>query len=285
MAEQLNRGKIGATGLAVKAWTARYQKALEACDRKECWRLLRVDTNRLPAGVDRTVFLNRISSVAWDLSGGTGYAPGDPNGYKDGRDFVWGNRKRKDHNGVMLVGRPVYPLGHPRRCRNGINKAFENGEQLGSYSDESMCCRMLAVPFGRLCKRHGGAAPNQIKKARHRIAMASDTAAATHVEVMVNPLAQHKDRLAAAKEILDRAGVNSKTEVEVTLKPWQQLLTDLVEDKGSASIDNVVDAEVVDDPELAADIEATESETERETAQRLADLADPDYDLSEDSND
>jgi hypothetical protein len=75
-------------------------------------------------------------------------------------------------------------------------------------------------------------------------------------------------RLAAIRDWLDRAGINAKTEVEVTIGGWQDLIHGIVatvpEDSltgigggdysGYAAmnglvLDNVVDAEVVDEAE------------------------------------
>ena len=81
-----------------------------------------------------------------------------------------------------------------------------------------------------VCQKHGGMAPQVRRKAAERIALASDIAAERLVAFMVDPEVPYAVRLAAMKDVLDRADVKGKTTVELEVKPWEEVLAGIVAD-------------------------------------------------------
>lgn len=101
-----------------------------------------------------------------------------------------------------------------RRCKA---KSKRSGNQ----------CRAYAIAGGTVCRIHGGAAPQTRAAAKARILAAADSAAAKLIEFMNSPDVPYPVRLAAARDLLDRADLTGKTTVEVSLAPWQEVLQGL----------------------------------------------------------
>ncbi|MGY1857530.1 hypothetical protein [Modestobacter sp. SYSU DS0290] len=79
-----------------------------------------------------------------------------------------------------------------------------------------------------VCHKHGGSAPQVRRKAAERIANASDIAVLQILRLMQEENTPAPVKLAAAKDLLDRADVKGKTTVELEVKPWEQLLDGVV---------------------------------------------------------
>lgn len=108
-------------------------------------------------------------------------------------------------------------------------------------------CRAAPVTGATVCWHHGGAAPQVRRKAEERIAAAADPAAAKLVELMSSRKVPYSVQLAAAKDLLDRAGIGTKERaITVELKKWEQDIDGLVIDLPADSYDDVVDAAVVE---------------------------------------
>lgn len=121
-------------------------------------------------------------------------------------------------------------------------------------------CGNAAMNGSTVCRMHGGAAPQVKRAAQMRILQASDRAAARLVAMMQDTTVPPAVQLAAARDLLDRAGLVGKQELDVAVhvSKWDDLLDDLVIDVDVEEEDdnfdaNVVDAEIVYD----ADEEAT----------------------------
>jgi len=106
-------------------------------------------------------------------------------------------------------------------------------------------CKNYAMKGGVVCNKHGGMAPQVKKKAQERILMAQDDAASLLIRFAHDEAVPYPVRLAAVKDLLDRGGINSKQEIEVVLKPWEEDLDGLLYEMGDDP--DVVDAEVVED--------------------------------------
>lgn len=89
-------------------------------------------------------------------------------------------------------------------------------------------CKRRPIKGGTVCATHGGRAPQVKEAARRRIEAASDRAAAAIVRLMEDPETPHAVKLAAARDLLDRNDLTGKTAVEVTVKPWEAMLGDIV---------------------------------------------------------
>lgn len=88
-------------------------------------------------------------------------------------------------------------------------------------------CRRAAINGGTVCATHGGRSPQVKAKARVRLEMAADRMAKELLKIAVSDDAPDNVKLAAIKDALDRAGLTSKTAVEVSVdpKPFEQLLS------------------------------------------------------------
>jgi hypothetical protein len=86
-------------------------------------------------------------------------------------------------------------------------------------------CTQYTIKGGRVCIKHGGALPEVKKNAQRTLAMAALPAAERLVHIALfkrNVL--DKDRIKALVEVLNRAGVEGKTTVEIEVKPYQEIL-------------------------------------------------------------
>ena len=91
-------------------------------------------------------------------------------------------------------------------------------------------CRNYAIRGGNVCRMHGGGAPQVRRRAQERILAAADGAAARLIEFMNDRRVPWPVRLTAARDLLDRAGLNPKTTVAVEVPVWARGMDDLVVD-------------------------------------------------------
>ena len=80
-------------------------------------------------------------------------------------------------------------------------------------------CKQPPIKGGTVCRYHGGAAPQVIKSARRRLNDLVDPAITALTDIIEHPLTPQVVRLAAIKDILDRAGYKSPVQVEVMSRP------------------------------------------------------------------
>lgn len=99
----------------------------------------------------------------------------------------------------------------PNRC---VAKNNKTGER----------CQNYAIRGGTVCRFHGGATKRVRERAKLRIMEAADPAAAKLVSLMRDRKVPPQVQLAAARDLLDRAGLNSIEQVQVVVKPWQNLM-------------------------------------------------------------
>lgn len=108
-------------------------------------------------------------------------------------------------------------------------------------------CPVYPMRGTNRCRMHGGASPQAQRKARERIRDAADHAAAALIGFMNNADVPWPTRLAAARDLLDRADVTGRTVVEVEVKPWQVLLEGISSERPSGrapEIDAAAQAEI-----------------------------------------
>lgn len=75
-------------------------------------------------------------------------------------------------------------------------------------------CGNPALPGAKVCKYHGGAAPQVQAKARLRLLELIDPATAVLARILADDKAKPADRLRAVENIYDRAGIPRRTEVD-----------------------------------------------------------------------
>lgn len=170
-------------------------------------------------------------------------SPGNPS-RQGPKEVVWGDGRRPDPTRICSAHRT-------------------NGEP----------CRKTAVRGTEppLCMSHGAAAPAVRRKARVRLEMAADRMAKELLGIATADDAPPAVKLAAIRDALDRAGLSPKTAVEVEVGPapaWQKVMSDMLEGGSRAAsraergvpedeqldwvreeLDDVIDAEVVDEPD------------------------------------
>lgn len=74
-------------------------------------------------------------------------------------------------------------------------------------------CAQPAVMGTTVCRYHGGLVPTVSRKASLRLAALVDPAVAVLARILADPNARPADRLRAAENILDRAGLPRRTEI------------------------------------------------------------------------
>ena len=105
----------------------------------------------------------------------------------------------------------AWDRGNPaRRC---VAKSRRTGER----------CRRWAIRGGTVCTTHGGSTRHIKRKAQERLDNAADRMARELLGIAVSADSEAV-RLAAVRDALDRAGMNPKTAVEVSVGPYEQVL-------------------------------------------------------------
>lgn len=85
-------------------------------------------------------------------------------------------------------------------------------------------CRQYAVRGGNLCPKHGGALPNYRAMAMERLERNAPKAVKTVIEIM-NEGEDGRTRLAAARDVLDRTGVNSPKEMKLEISKFEEIVS------------------------------------------------------------
>lgn len=115
-------------------------------------------------------------------------------------------------------------------------------------------CQRPPVSGATVCWHHGGNAPQVVAAARRRLMAASNNMAVLLMRIAEDETTPAAVRVAAIKDVLDRAGVTVKQEVEITVQPWQAIVEGIVSEVpdeqirtlGALNEDDTVDAEVVE---------------------------------------
>ncbi len=132
--------------------------------------------------------------------------------------------------GSPLKGRAMSEIEWKQRC----TAHRKNGERCGRWANRGMT----------VCNSHGGRAPQARRKAQQRLEEASDIAVKRIVAIMNDSRISPAVRLAAAKDILDRADVRGTERISIEMPEWEQRMQKVfVVDYD----DDSIDAEVVED--------------------------------------
>ena len=139
------------------------------------------------------------------------------------------NRRHPDER-LNLKDEPSSALvGRKRQC-TATSKA--TGERCKRYVSAGM----------RTCRVHGSATRRTKVAAAKRIAQASGYAAEMLVEFMADPATPLKDRVQIAQDLLNRAGLGGRQQVEIGMQTVSEVYARIVLDSSVA-----IDAEVVDE--------------------------------------
>ena len=134
-----------------------------------------------------------------------------------------------------------------------------------------------------VCRMHGGSAPQVKQAAQVRLMMAADPAAARLIEIANDKTMPPNVRLAANKEILDRANVVGTQQLNVEVSAFEERTRkivvrweDFADDEGNDT--NILDAEVVDDEPAAITAGDYDDEPEPPARNRFDRALDEDVD-------
>ncbi len=103
----------------------------------------------------------------------------------------------------------------------------------GTYVTTGTQCRREAVGGTPVCFKHGATAPQTLAKAATRIQLTADEAVKVLHGILTNPEAQDRDKIAVARDLLDRGGLVPTNKVllgVVTDDPVEKLFRDLLSD-------------------------------------------------------
>ena len=154
-----------------------------------------------------------------------------------------GNRKRRRELGL---------LPEPEKC--------------GARTRSGTPCSNPPLAGATRCRMHGAAAPQVQRKAKERLLEKVPAMLKMLYQLANDETVPPAVRLAAIRDWLDRAGINAKTEIEITVGGWQDVILGITSEvpEGALSgvgpgdyagyremnglaLDNIVDAEVVDE--------------------------------------
>lgn len=172
------------------------------------------------------------------------------------------SRKNEDNvsgdEGSKKPKRQKYGAPPPK----GLEARKASGNVCTARRTNGQPCSNFAITGANVCRTHGGAAPQVRAKAQVRILMASDLAASKLIEMMQSPKVADNIKLAAAKDLLDRANLagTQNIEVGVTKRTFEdfvgEAIIDVAEDDDEADFEplpaipvEIVDAEIVTEEE------------------------------------
>lgn len=108
------------------------------------------------------------------------------------------------------------PGGPPPK---GLEARKEHGNVCTAKRTNGQPCANFAINGSHVCRIHGGAAPQVRARAQVRILMASDLAAKKLIDMLTSPKVADNIKLAAAKDLLDRANLAGTQNVEIGVTP------------------------------------------------------------------
>lgn len=150
-----------------------------------------------------------------------------------------------------MVQRPVDETNHPIKDDPGVEvevavppDQFRCRARAVSGPFGGQRCRKYAIRGGVVCTTHGGSLPTVKRAAQIKLLMAANPAIEKLIEIaFVKKNVDDADRIRAITQILDRAGIVGRMEVDVSIKPWQDAIRQLMSD-GKAAEEEATEAAV-----------------------------------------
>lgn len=131
----------------------------------------------------------------------------------------------------------------------GLEDRKNSGALCTATRRDGAGCTNFAINGARVCRMHGGAAPQVRAAAQVRILMASDLAAKKLIDLMSSPKVDDRVKLAAARDLLDRANLagTQNIEIGVTKRTFEDFVGETLVDMELEETDDIEDAEIVED--------------------------------------
>ncbi len=96
-----------------------------------------------------------------------------------------------------------------------------------AHRQDGKNCKAQAIRGGSVCRVHGGSAPQVRQAATRRLLEALDPAAGELVRIALNGKVE-RDRIAAIKELFERAAFGEVKRIEITQLPDQALVAEWI---------------------------------------------------------
>lgn len=106
-------------------------------------------------------------------------------------------------------------MSNKKRVQKSDDPMHERTRCKGHSRTTGKPCGNLPMKGQAVCRMHGGSTKAARAKAQERILAAADLAAKYLIEFMTNKRVPYPTRLAATREILDRAGISDALRVEI----------------------------------------------------------------------
>lgn len=138
----------------------------------------------------------------------------------------------------------ITPISNPK------HRNMPDHRRCSAHKKTGERCQNPARLGTNVCPKHGGNAPQVVAKAKVTMQMASQDAAKFLVGLFADPNAPYADRVRAARDLLDRAGLSPQQALAITheLKPYEQTLQRIERGPRPRPDDpDVIDAEIVEE--------------------------------------
>ena len=180
----------------------------------------------------------------------TASTPGRPNfGQRCSRPAVTGSIYCSSHDGVKYSVTPSKTRKRKEKPAVRCSATKRNGEP----------CNRYALKGATVCTSHGGNLPSIRESAREKLLALVLPAISELEQVLSSATTAPSEKLRAIQIILDRTGYGTKSELEVTVKPWEATLKGImrsappnIEHLEAVTIMNsyedIQDAELIEDP-------------------------------------
>lgn len=132
---------------------------------------------------------------------------------------------------AMCLPAVIPPVAPPRWSEEWWEQASPDvqARRCKAHKSNGQRCQKAAIVGARVCRTHGGGAPQVIAAARARLANAAD-AMASNLVGLAKTAESEAVRVRATEGVLDRVGIGRTTEVEVgpaKLKPYEEIFADI----------------------------------------------------------
>ncbi|MGY4712578.1 hypothetical protein ACXDF8_23995 [Mycolicibacterium sp. CBM1] len=128
---------------------------------------------------------------------------------------------------------PIEKKQHGLAGPRDWSKRPDSSRRCHAHKKNGDQCKNAALAGQSVCKYHGGGSPQAITKARERLSAAADRMAERLLGIAESEKVPAYVALQAVNSVLDRVGITEPKQVEVTVKPIDQIFESI--ESGSRS--------------------------------------------------